>query len=282
MANHYSGSYYRSEFICVERRAERGTGPSYRGQPYLYPTEVQCSGLPCPPYTQNRELACVVCSPEESTGSGDVYVRWGKAVCPSNSTTIKLYNGRTAVSHAGHSGGGANPLCLPMQPSYLQHNDKQQNGAFIYGAYYYTSSGPPYAQGLREVSFRRIPCSVCFTPDVHTHVMVPGRYTCPDHFKPEYYGYLFSAYYRTYSINYICVDHEPSSIGTQSGSGASLYTVEIECGSLRCESKDGGYVANREATCVVCTPDTKRKTAVYIRWGSTTCPGKNTTIRQVC
>jgi hypothetical protein len=281
MANYYHGSYYRTEFICVERLAERGSGPSYRGQSYLFPTEVQCSGLPCPPYTQNRELACVVCSPEQSTGSGSVYIRWGKDTCPSNSTTIKLYNGRTAVSNTGHSGGGANTVCLPMQPSYLQHNDRQQYGAFIYGAYYYTSSGPAYAQGLRAVHNRRIPCSVCFTPDAHTHVMVPGRYTCPANFNAEYYGYLFASYYGNYPVNYICVDHEPSSIGTESGGGANLYTVEIECGSLQCENNLGGYVGNREATCVVCTPDTKRKTAAYVRWGSTTCPGTNSTTRQV-
>ena len=283
MANYYdtrNNRHHKTEFICVERHAERGSGPADRNQAYVYPTEVACGDLPCPPYTGNRELSCVVCSPTESTGPGQVYVRWGKQACPSNRTTVKLYDGRTAVSDPGHWGGASNPLCLPMQPSYFQHNDKHQYATLIYGAAYETSSGPPYAEGLQAVDNGRIPCSVCFTPDIHGHVLVPGRIECPNNFISEYYGYLFSAHRACCSTNYICVDHEPETIGVESG-GKMLYTVEIECGSILCQNEKTGYVGNREATCVLCVSDTKRRTAVYTAWGAIDCPGKNSSSREV-
>ena len=282
MAGYYhSSSHHKTEFICVDRHAERGSGPSNANQVYLYPTEVKCSGLPCPPYTANRELPCVVCSPEERTSAGQVYVRWGKASCPSNGSTITLYAGRTAVSGTGEIGGGANPLCLPMQPSFLPHNDNQQDSAFIYGAYYDTSNGPAYSRRLRNVHNGRIPCSVCFTPELSGHVIIPGRTECPTTFRFEYFGYLFSSRYDSYSVNYVCVDHEPETIGSESGGGAALSTVEIECGSIRCQNEETGYVQDREVTCVVCVPNTERLTAFYTVWGSNSCPGKNSSTKEV-
>lgn len=49
--------------VCVDSRPEfipNGSGND--NQHTLYFTEVKCGSLPCPPYVEGRELACVVCS----------------------------------------------------------------------------------------------------------------------------------------------------------------------------------------------------------------------------
>lgn len=60
MSTHYTQT--RSETICVDRLAS-GIGSSFDSNGnLLYPTEAECGSLPCPPYVQNRELTCCVCS----------------------------------------------------------------------------------------------------------------------------------------------------------------------------------------------------------------------------
>ena len=282
MAEYYASSHYKTEFVCVERHAEKGKGPTNRNQAYLYTTEVQCNGLKCPPYIKWRELSCVVCSPDDSTGSGTVYTRWGKRSCPTSASnaTKMLYTGRTASGSSGESGSAPNPLCLPMELAYFQYNDNQQYGARIHGAYY-SGTSTVTSTALRAINNKRMPCSLCFVPDVHTHLMVPGRYECPPNWKPEYYGYLFSAYYGNWKLNYICVDHLAEGIASETGGGAAYTVVDIECGSIRCRDEDGGYVANREVTCTVCVPETKQRASVFTRWGAKSCPGSNSTTRMV-
>ena len=48
---------------------------------------------------------------------GVVYTRWGRKSCPTG--TQLLYEGITGGSHYGHSGGGANYVCLPKVPQYM-------------------------------------------------------------------------------------------------------------------------------------------------------------------
>ncbi|XP_060578704.1 uncharacterized protein LOC132735733 [Ruditapes philippinarum] len=60
----YSGYDDASEYICLDRRPEVvvNSGSSY-GDNMLYFVEAYCGkSLECPPYVNNRELACVVCT----------------------------------------------------------------------------------------------------------------------------------------------------------------------------------------------------------------------------
>ena len=55
--------WHRTMFVCVDREQELlpGTGANTNGA-LFYPTEVDCTNLPCPPYNNEQELNCVVCT----------------------------------------------------------------------------------------------------------------------------------------------------------------------------------------------------------------------------
>ncbi|XP_053398751.1 short-chain collagen C4-like [Mercenaria mercenaria] len=62
MANHYVHAGPHNH-ICVDSQPEFvPNGGEYKLHHLLYLMEAQCGSLPCPPYVQGRELACVVCS----------------------------------------------------------------------------------------------------------------------------------------------------------------------------------------------------------------------------
>ena len=52
----------RSEYLCVDEAFERAGSRSNDNGFRLYLVEPQCKSLPCPPYDETRELACVVCT----------------------------------------------------------------------------------------------------------------------------------------------------------------------------------------------------------------------------
>ena len=53
----------RTQFICVDGNAEATHGShTDKNGALLYFVEGQCGSLPCPPYVQGYELACVVCT----------------------------------------------------------------------------------------------------------------------------------------------------------------------------------------------------------------------------
>ena len=57
------GNYAASEYICVDKAAEKIPGSQANTDgTLLYPVEAVCGALPCPPYTNGRELTCVVCT----------------------------------------------------------------------------------------------------------------------------------------------------------------------------------------------------------------------------
>ena len=57
-----------SYFLYMEIRMltvqgyNNGRGTSNDNQARLYPVEIECGSLPCPPFTQDRELQCAQCS----------------------------------------------------------------------------------------------------------------------------------------------------------------------------------------------------------------------------
>lgn len=58
--NNHEGSY---NHICMDDDPEFVPhGATNDNDNILYLVEAQCGSLPCPPYHQGRELACVVCS----------------------------------------------------------------------------------------------------------------------------------------------------------------------------------------------------------------------------
>jgi hypothetical protein len=63
MGTHYTQTSSH-EAVCVDIEAEKVVNSSSASQDgnLWYPTEAECGALPCPPYVQNRELSCVVCT----------------------------------------------------------------------------------------------------------------------------------------------------------------------------------------------------------------------------
>ena len=267
MSTYYSQQ--KTQFICVDDQATRRPDRRYgSSQGYLYLTETECGSLFCPPYVQNRELTCVVCSP--LTRSGSVYTRWGRKSCPAN--TDLIHTGQAASSYYSHAGGGANTICLfdGATSQYLNYNDGDNAGALLYGVTYQTSG-----YGLntfKAVHTHRVPCAVCFAGDVYSTAMVPATVSCPTGWLSQYSGYLFSAYYTHRKEDWLCVDKNPESNGRYGSIQAGIYPTEIECGSIKCGSTITEYLSNHELTCVLCTPPAKRESSVFTRWGRTQCP----------
>ena len=54
--------YSRTEYACVDREAEVTSGGSSSSGALLFAVRARCGALPCPPYRDRREVACVVCS----------------------------------------------------------------------------------------------------------------------------------------------------------------------------------------------------------------------------
>lgn len=63
-SNHYSHKS-KGQYVCVDKhpgRYNNGRSNSNDDQGRLFPVEVRCGTLPCPPYTDLREVKCAVCS----------------------------------------------------------------------------------------------------------------------------------------------------------------------------------------------------------------------------
>ena len=63
MGTHYTQASAH-EVACVDINPETTKSSSDKSANgnLWYPTEAECDALPCPPYVQNRELSCVVCT----------------------------------------------------------------------------------------------------------------------------------------------------------------------------------------------------------------------------
>ena len=277
MANFYhatsSSSHFSSEYICVDNypTTSLGTGSA---QGWIYPTETECGNIPCPPYRQEREVVCSVCSSPVANLTGSVYTRWGRTSCPSGAQL--LYQGYAARGHLSHSGSGANNLCLIDQPTFRSYSDSDQNGALLYGIAYESSGVSP---DFNNVYHRTAPCAVCYSPSDAT-LLYPARSDCPADWKIEYTGYLMAEYYSSYKGNWVCVDEKPESRSGQAHTAARWYMTEIECGSIWCRGQEGRYIQDRELTCSVCIPDYPNTTYggdsnTYVRWGRDHCPSSD-------
>ena len=177
----------------------------------------------------------------EGTG-GSVYTRWGHTSCPSVWGTAEVYNGYAAGSFYHTKGGGANHLCLPRQPNYLE---------YIPGTGSLNPKLGPVEYQARGLDEYNAPCAVCTTQRAMT-LMIPGNFSCPEGWTREYYGYLMAGREDLHTSSFICVDYNATKLEGSAGhtrNSADAYRVEVDCGVIPCPP----YSREKELTCVVCS-----------------------------
>ena len=183
--------------------------------------------------------------PKGEKGDGVVYVRWGHDSCPDGGAQL-VYAGRAGGSIYAHGGGGGNPQCLPLDPSFYRTINGAQGHAFMYGAEYQDTNGL-----VANSHDTDVPCAVCYVSTRNTLYMMPAKYECPSNWTREYFGYLMSERHNHGRSQFSCVDHSLSSvIGSNHNHDSFLfYPVEGVCGSLPCPP----YSRDKELSCAVCT-----------------------------
>ena len=183
--------------------------------------------------------------PAGPRSGGVVYTRWGNSSCPSTAGTELVYAGRIGGTQYGHSGGGANQLCMPPDPQYSTYKPGVQGNSYMYGAEY---------EELIDNTKKNhdATCAVCYVSTRETVLMVPGKTSCPTSWTKEYQGYLMSERKSNSGRStFICVDSGFEAVpGSQRHTRATdLFHVEATCNSLSCPP----YVDYKELTCAVCT-----------------------------
>ena len=159
-----------------------------------------------------------------------------------------VYSGIVAGPHSSHSGGGSNPQCLPLNPSYHKyHSGSQHDRSFIYGTEYERTD--PLLPNSDNID---VPCAVCYVQTRSSMYMIPARYSCPIGWTREYYGFLMSERSTHHRTQYLCVDRSltvlPNTL-RKDRRGLEFFPVEGRCGSLPCPP----YEETKELTCAVCT-----------------------------
>ena len=177
---------------------------------------------------------------------GVTYTRWGKDNCTNTTDAQLVYSGITVGEWHNHQGGGANYLCLPEVPEYL--NSSYEDGyAFLYGTEYRCPILPTAS------SEQNAPCAVCYTSTKSVQIMIPAKTTCPNTWTTEYIGYLMTEHHgHNSNKDFICVDKEAEPLPGSGAdtSGALLFHVSSSCNhGIPCPP----YVDNKYFTCVVCT-----------------------------
>ena len=120
----------------------------------------------------------------------------------------------------------------------------------MYGAEYRFRGNVPLSN--LHLNFDDVPCAVCYVAERNTVLMIPGKYTCPEDWTLEYFGYLMTERENTKGrTTFECVDEMPDTVsgGHKGEEGVFFYHVEPRCGSLPCPP----YEEEKEMTCAVCT-----------------------------
>ena len=189
--------------------------------------------------------------PPGPRSAGVTYIRWGKSSCPDTNDTQLVYAGRAGGSAFNKKGGGAEKLCLPLDPDYI--SDSRSTTAnwvsTLHGVEWETQNGP-----LHDVYQHNIPCAVCYASSRAAMIMIPAKTECSSSWTREYYGYLMAEFQASdrYRSSFNCVDVNPDTVPGGGGStgGALFYHVTATCNDgLPCPP----YVANKVVTCAVCT-----------------------------
>ena len=189
--------------------------------------------------------------PPGPRSTGVTYIRWGKNSCPTTPGTQLLYAGRAGGTSYATQGGGAEKLCLPLDPDYI--TAPRSTGSTIptstlHGAEYQTHNGPHH-----NILDQNVPCAVCYASARAAMIMVPAKTQCPSSWTREYYGYLMTEreHPHHYRSSFDCVDVNPDVVpgGTGDTNGALFQHVVASCNGLQCPP----YQANRVVSCAVCT-----------------------------
>ena len=186
--------------------------------------------------------------PKGDTATGGiVYVRWGHNSCPDGGAQ-RVYEGRAGGSHYTHQGGGGNPQCLPLDPEYHQRQAGTPYFGIICGAEYEQTDVL-----VADSHDTDVPCAVCHVPTRNAVHMIPAKYSCPEGWTREYYGYLMSEHYHDghYRSDFSCVDYSLTPVvgSKHNHDGFLFYAVRGSCGSLPCPH----YSHGKELSCAVCT-----------------------------
>ena len=117
------------------------------------------------------------------------YIRWGKSSCPTITGTQLVYAGRAGGTQHNKPGGGAEKLCLPLDPDCIDAPRSTSATRFssLHGAEYQTHNGPHH-----NLFNQNVPCAVCYTSTRAAMIMVPAKTQCPSSWTREYYGYLMT------------------------------------------------------------------------------------------
>ena len=177
---------------------------------------------------------------------GATYIRWGKNSCPNITGTQVVYSGIAAGSWYTQSGGGANYLCMPKDPEYksdLEYRPGADDHSQLHGVEYELPVQGHYNHN--------VPCAVCHVTTRSAILLLPAKYSCPNTWTREYYGYLMSEYKTHKRSNFVCVDEDMEVLPGSSADthGATMYHVEANCNGLPCLP----YNNHKELNCVVCT-----------------------------
>ena len=187
--------------------------------------------------------------PPGPSSGGVTYVRWGRTTCPDTTGTELVYTGRAGGSQHDHSGGGSNYQCVVEDPENFDFGPGTVDASYMFGAEYEMWGDIPSVN--HALDDHDVPCVVCYVSERETVLMIPGKYTCPQNWVREYYGYLMAERHNHHRSTFECmdVDAETEISGRDSRDGALFYHVEPRCGSLPCPP----YEEEKEMTCAVCT-----------------------------
>ena len=102
--------------------------------------------------------------PAGPRSGGVTYTRWGKSSCPNVTGTELVYAGRAGGSFYTDTGGGANYLCMPLDPEYtLAYEAGVRGHSYVYGA--------EYEHPLQGSHQHNVPCAVCYQSARRPHVL---------------------------------------------------------------------------------------------------------------
>ena len=188
--------------------------------------------------------------PPGPRSAGVTYVRWGKSSCPNVTGTELVYDGRAGGSSYNNHGGGAEKLCLPLNPDYINGPRLTSATLFsaIHGAEYQTRDGPHH-----NIFDQNVPCAVCYVSTRAAMIMIPAKTLCPSSWIREYYGYLMTEreHNSHHRSSFDCVDVNPDVVpgGAGDTNGALFQYVIATCNGLQCPP----YQVKQVVSCVVCT-----------------------------
>ncbi|XP_062587567.1 uncharacterized protein LOC134249204, partial [Saccostrea cucullata] len=171
--------------------------------------------------TLTREVETLKVNNSKVVG-GATYVRWGRKTCPDADSEL-VYWGYTGGSSYNQTGGAAEYVCLPRDPTF--HNILSSYSS-MYGSEYERS----FVSGIHDDD---VPCAVCRSLLSTSVIMLSSREHCYSGWKTEYSGFLASgAIVHSAATQFVCLDRHPEVLDHSSTNenGKLFYSVNAKCG----------------------------------------------------